>query len=66
MIYIANECCDCATENYPCTGSLCPLTKIKHYVCDKCGDELLSGELYYFDGEELCINCIVEELEVVE
>lgn len=66
MIYIENECCGCATENYPCLGSSCPLTRVKHYMCDKCKTEVDYGELFYWDGKELCIECIQKELEVVE
>ena len=58
-----NECCDCAVPSYPCMGDSCPLRKVPHYYCDKCGEE---DVLYHFDGLELCLECIKEELEVVE
>lgn len=66
MIEIRNDCCGCATESYPCMGSLCPMRSTKHYICDCCGDDVGEGELYQFDGEQLCIDCIRERLEVVE
>lgn len=63
MIWYENECCGCATENYPCLGSLCPLRNVKHIACDECGDET---DVYYFEGRELCIHCIEELLDPVE
>ena len=41
-----------------CVG--CP-----HFYCDECGDEVDDGDLYYFDGAQLCLECIVEKLERV-
>lgn len=66
MIEIRNDCYGCATDGYPCMGSLCPMRNAKHYVCDECGADVDEGELYYFDDEQLCIDCIKERLEVVE
>lgn len=61
MIRIENDCVDCGL---PCLGRSCPLTSVKHFYCDECGDETT---LYrFYDGEELCINCIKKKLEVVE
>lgn len=42
----------------------CPLRHAKHYYCDDCGDEV--DTLYRFEGEELCGDCVVKRLEVVE
>lgn len=64
MIIIEDECCGCAVPGYPCMGSACPNINVKHYICDKCGDEF--EKLYYYEGRELCIGCIEESLEVVE
>lgn len=58
-----NECCNCATENYPCLGESCPRRKVTRFYCDKCRVE---GVLYHFEGEELCLSCIIKSLEVVE
>lgn len=66
MIYITNECCNCAAPGYPCMGASCFLRRYINYKCDKCGAEVEEGELYKFDNEELCIDCIKERLEVVE
>ena len=59
-----NECCDCAVPAYPCLGSACPNRNVPHLYCDECGEEV--ENLYYFDGRELCIDCIEKLLEKVE
>lgn len=59
MREITNECCDCGL---PCLGSACPNSHVEHFICDGCGEE---EQLYYFEGEELCIECIKERLEKV-
>jgi hypothetical protein len=55
-----NECVDCGK---PCIGSACPYRNVTRYFCDKCGEET---KLYHYEGQELCIGCIEEELEEVE
>ena len=55
-----NECVGCGL---PCWGSACPHSNVTRYYCDKCGEET---ELYHFDDEELCLDCIVDRLERVE
>jgi hypothetical protein len=64
MTIIRNECCDCAVPAYPCIGKRCPLHNQKVYICDECKDEV--DELYEFESEELCIDCIKKRLKVVE
>lgn len=65
MIRVENDCCDCAVPAYPCLGDSCPLRHQKHYYCDSCGDEF--PKLYYgISGKELCADCALGELEVVE
>ena len=54
-----NECVGCDV----CIGSHCPNRNVLHLYCDKCKEE---ADLYYFDGEELCIDCIEGLLEKVE
>ena len=36
--------------------------KTLHVFCDKCGGD---GQIYFFDGRELCIDCIEKELTPV-
>jgi hypothetical protein len=61
MIVIGSECCDC---DLPCIFEACPYYKVVYYVCDKCGETV--DDLYYFDGEQLCVDCILKQLEKVE
>ena len=52
MIRIENDCVGCER----CIG--CGRNRTKHYYCDKCKNE---EDLYYFEGEELCIDCIIKD-----
>ena len=54
-----NECVGCGL---PCFDS-CPYKNVTRHYCDECGEE---EELYYFDGKELCIECIKKHLKKVE
>lgn len=63
MVRILNECCDCATDGYRCQGEYCSRRRVEHFYCDACGDET---KLYYYDGKQLCIDCVENELEYVE
>lgn len=56
-----HECCDCTAGAYPCLGSSCP-NGITHFYCDECGAE---AKLYIFEGLELCMDCILANLEEV-
>lgn len=57
-----DECIGCPTER-GCMGSSCQNRNVLHCYCDNCGDETT---LYYFDDEELCLNCVAERLDIVE
>lgn len=59
MVKLENECVDCGQ---PCLGNSCPHRNVPHFYCDECGEE---ETLYEFDGEELCINCIIDRLDEV-
>ena len=63
MKRILDECCDCATENYPCLGRNCPRKKVTRFYCDECREE---GILYHYAGEELCVSCLLNRFDVVE
>lgn len=62
MIEYVNECCECSVPAYPC-DPYCRRKRVPHYYCDFCHEETTT---YYFNGKELCIGCIEEELEKVE
>lgn len=61
MIMIENECVDCGL---PCMRESCPYYKVVRFYCDCCHDEV--EDLYWFDGEELCIDCVAKRLEKIE
>lgn len=60
-----DECCDCATESYPCLGSSCSNRAVPHYDCDSCGEELNSDELYDYEGEMLCSKCLLDRFTTI-
>lgn len=59
MRRLENDCVDCGM---PCIGDSCPYRNVIHFYCDDCGDET---QLYEFEGEELCIDCIEKRLKKV-
>lgn len=59
MKRVENDCVGC---ELPCLGYSCPYRNVIHFYCDDCGDE---KQLYEFDGEELCIDCIEKRLKKV-
>ena len=62
MIRFENECVGCPPE-IGCFGTSCPKRNVPHYYCDKCGNE---NKLYHWDDRELCSECVVGQLDVVE
>ncbi len=54
---------DCVRCGMPCLYEGCPNFKVTRYYCDKCDEE---AQLYHFEGNELCIDCIEDRLEKVE
>ena len=63
MLKIENDCVGCDSALYPCEGSSCPRLKVPHYYCDKCGAE---ERLFEYAGQELCLDCLCEEVPSVE
>jgi hypothetical protein len=59
MTKTESGCVDCGLQ---CLGVGCPHYEVEIRCCDKCESE---ETLYKFEGEELCIECIKERLEVV-
>lgn len=59
LIKYENDCVDCGL---PCMGKSCPMKDVPHFYCDECKDE---KNLFHFEGEELCIECIENKLEKV-
>lgn len=63
MVMMENECCGCATENYPCLGSACPNRNVPHLYCDKCEEDV--EELYETENGQLCAECVLGMFEKV-
>lgn len=57
-----NECVGCP-PGVPCMGDSCPYLHVTRWYCDECEAE---ETLYYMDGQELCAECVLEKLDVVE
>ena len=64
MITYEDECCGCAVPAYPCIGDACPYRNVPHLYCDKCKEAV--DDLYEWDDEQVCIDCIVKSLKKVE
>ena len=56
-----SDCVDCGL---PCMYKACPHYEVVRYICDNCKDDVY--ELYHFEGQELCGDCVLEQLEKVE
>lgn len=66
MREVTDECVGCTSMGLHCIGSSCPNRNVVHYYCDRCGDEFDSNQLYQYEGEEVCGNCILEDFERIE
>lgn len=53
MMEIKNDCVDCQIRCIDCGKRRTP-----HYYCDICGKE---RKLYSVDGEEICMDCMLEK-----
>lgn len=63
MIEFEDGCVECPRE-MGCLGITCPNRKILHMYCDECGEEC--SQLYWFDGEQYCADCVIDKLDKVE
>lgn len=59
MIQYEDECVGCG---FPCIGEGCHYKNVPHFYCDECGTE---DEIYEFEDEQLCIDCIRARLTPV-
>lgn len=55
MIRIENDCVGCPQG---CIN--CGRKSVLHWYCDRCEAEVDDGELWKYDGEELCMECLKE------
>lgn len=58
MVRIEKDCVGPCPQG--CIGSSCPYQHIQVWICDECGDE--DVELFEYEGQELCIDCIKKML----
>lgn len=50
----------CVCCGLPCL-SYCNLRDESYeYICDRCGVEVYRADLYEYDGEEICQDCLLE------
>ena len=61
MKYTESDCVNCGL---PCLYEACPHFQVTRYMCDGCKEEGVT--LYEFGGIELCIDCIKQQLIVVD
>ena len=61
MIITENECVDCGL---PCLYESCPYWAVTRLYCDECDNE--EHTLYWWDDQQLCLDCIEARLERVE
>ena len=64
MIVMIEERSNCVACGFPCMGPACRNGSYRAKICDRCGEEV--EKLYYFDGEELCASCVLDDLEEVK
>jgi hypothetical protein len=63
MMKIEDHCVGCPPE-MGCIGSLCPYNEVEVHYCDRCGAEL--DDIYRWDDEELCEECLLNMFRVVD
>jgi hypothetical protein len=61
MITIENQCVNCG---WPCLGSSCPHRNVRVLNCDDCGQAV--DKLYVLNGDEICEQCLLKGLKVIE
>lgn len=59
MTRIENDCVKCG---FPCMGDSCKYRNVEHYYCDRC--EYEADDLYEHDGDELCLDCLLEVTKI--
>lgn len=59
-----NECVRCSPP-LRCLGSSCTNRRVPHHSCDRCGVEDGEEKIFDYEGEELCLDCIIESLDLM-
>ena len=50
-----NRCVDCGKT---CLGDSCPNRNVKVCYCDRCHEEISFDETYYYEGMDVCEDCL--------
>ena len=66
MVVIESDCVGCPVNEIGCIYEACPYYEVKRYYCDNCESEVMEGELYRFGSDELCADCVLNQLERVD
>ncbi len=59
MIEYRNECVGCTSVGLPCIGVVCSKRRVPYSICDRCGAEEETCEIF---GEDLCKECARKEI----
>ena len=62
MVQTENECVNCGL---PCIGDRCRYHSVTRFYCDNCHEEYDTDELYMYNDEMLCKECLVENFQTV-
>ena len=57
---VTDECVSCGL---PCLGNSCPYSNVVRYFCDECETETDVDDLYMYDGDMLCVDCLLKHFE---
>jgi hypothetical protein len=61
MIEYRDNCVGCHPEK-GCKGNSCENRNVETWICDRCHEEVDRGDLWEYDGYNLCEECCVEKL----
>lgn len=63
MVRIENDCVGPCPQG--CLGSACPKRAVPYYYCDCCGESFDPDELYDYDGEMYCAECVLSQFSKI-
>ena len=64
MIAYEDDCVGCE-PSLGCLGDSCSYRNVKHFYCDRCGEDLYAEELGRYRGRMYCEHCAVNKLNLV-
>ena len=53
-VKLENRCVGCEI----CKGIYCTKRNVEVCYCDKCGEEISFDETYYYEGMDVCEDCL--------